>query len=203
MRLGWKVFIPLTIVWLVLVGGLMQTHSGHGEDAIVIERIRDFFRTFVLFELVKGLMLTGRYFFARKITVQFPEEKTPQSGRFRGLHALRRYPNGEERCIACKFVRRCARRSRSPSNPSSELMGPDAPRVTTSTLPSASSAVFVRSPVRWMRLSRPAYLEYHGEKRGDLCTPKRCCWRLATATRHRSPRIGPRTRSTGEVRPES
>src|SRR5256885_5198957 len=48
-------------------------------------------------------MLTGRYMFARKITVQFPEEKTPMSPRFRGLHALRRYPNGEERCIACKL----------------------------------------------------------------------------------------------------
>jgi NADH-quinone oxidoreductase subunit I len=41
--------------------------------------------------------------FAKKITVQFPEERTPQSPRFRGLHALRRYPNGEERCIACKL----------------------------------------------------------------------------------------------------
>ncbi len=41
--------------------------------------------------------------FARKITIQFPEEKTPLSPRFRGLHALRRYPNGEERCIACKL----------------------------------------------------------------------------------------------------
>lgn len=50
-----------------------------------------------------GLMLTGRYFFKKKITVQFPEEKTPLSPRFRGLHALRRYPNGEERCIACKL----------------------------------------------------------------------------------------------------
>ena len=69
----------------------------------MIERLRDFLRTFLLFELVKGMALTGRYFFARKITVQFPEEKTPQSGRFRGLHALRRYPNGEERCIACKL----------------------------------------------------------------------------------------------------
>jgi len=49
------------------------------------------------------LMLTLKYFFAPKITVQFPEEKTPQSSRFRGLHALRRYPNGEERCIACKL----------------------------------------------------------------------------------------------------
>src|SRR3979490_2343968 len=69
----------------------------------MIERLRDFFRTFLLFELVKGMALTGRYFFARKITVQFPEEKTPQSPRFPGLPALRRYPNGEERCIACKL----------------------------------------------------------------------------------------------------
>ena len=69
----------------------------------MIQRIGDFFRTFLLFELFKGLMLTGRYFLTPKITVQFPEEKTPQSPRFRGLHALRRYPNGEERCIACKL----------------------------------------------------------------------------------------------------
>ena len=69
----------------------------------MIQRLREFFSTFMLLELVKGMALTGRYFFARKVTVQFPEEKTPQSGRFRGLHALRRYPNGEERCIACKL----------------------------------------------------------------------------------------------------
>ena len=69
----------------------------------MIQRIGDFFRTFLLFELLKGLMLTGRYFLTPKLTVQFPEEKTPQSPRFRGLHALRRYPNGEERCIACKL----------------------------------------------------------------------------------------------------
>ncbi len=50
-----------------------------------------------------GLMLTGRHLFSRKVTIQFPEEKTPTSPRFRGLHALRRYPNGEERCIACKL----------------------------------------------------------------------------------------------------
>jgi NADH-quinone oxidoreductase subunit I len=69
----------------------------------MLAAIRDFFRTFLLVELVKGMMLTGRHLFERKITVQYPEEKTPQSGRFRGLHALRRYPNGEERCIACKL----------------------------------------------------------------------------------------------------
>ena len=59
--------------------------------------------TLFLKELFKGLAVTGRHFFARKITVQYPEERTPQSPRFRGLHALRRYPNGEERCIACKL----------------------------------------------------------------------------------------------------
>ena len=62
-----------------------------------------FFKSFFLWELLKGMRLTGRYLFARKVTVQYPEEKTPQSPRFRGLHALRRYPNGEERCIACKL----------------------------------------------------------------------------------------------------
>ncbi|MFO7858402.1 MAG: NADH-quinone oxidoreductase subunit NuoI, partial [Ectothiorhodospiraceae bacterium] len=65
--------------------------------------VRDFFRTFLLWELLLGLKLTGRNLFARKVTIQYPEEKAPQSPRFRGLHALRRYPNGEERCIACKL----------------------------------------------------------------------------------------------------
>ena len=60
-------------------------------------------KSFSLYELFKGLGVTGRYFFKKKVTVQFPEESTPTSSRFRGLHALRRYPNGEERCIACKL----------------------------------------------------------------------------------------------------
>ncbi len=72
-------------------------------DADAVLAMVNPFKTFLLYELVKGLALTGRYLFARKITVQYPEEKTPKSPRFRGLHALRRYPNGEERCIACKL----------------------------------------------------------------------------------------------------
>jgi len=68
-----------------------------------MKAIQRYVKSLLLWELVRGLMLTGRYFFAKKITVQYPEEKTPQSPRFRGLHALRRYPNGEERCIACKL----------------------------------------------------------------------------------------------------
>ena len=62
-----------------------------------------FFKSFVLFELVKGLILTLRYFFKPKVTLNYPNEKGPLSPRFRGEHALRRYPNGEERCIACKL----------------------------------------------------------------------------------------------------
>ena len=65
--------------------------------------ISHYIKSFFLLELLKGMRLTGRYLFRKKFTVQYPEEKAPQSPRFRGLHALRRYPNGEERCIACKL----------------------------------------------------------------------------------------------------
>ena len=65
--------------------------------------VRNALRTFTLWELLQGLRLTLRNLFVKKVTIQYPEEKTPQSPRFRGLHALRRYPNGEERCIACKL----------------------------------------------------------------------------------------------------
>ena len=69
----------------------------------MLNSVVSFFRSFLLLEMLRGMALTGRYLFAKKITVQYPEEKTPYSPRFRGLHALRRYPNGEERCIACKL----------------------------------------------------------------------------------------------------
>ena len=68
-----------------------------------MSKVSQIIRTFTLWELLKGLRVTLRNFFVKKVTVQYPEEKTPQSPRFRGLHALRRYPNGEERCIACKL----------------------------------------------------------------------------------------------------
>lgn len=57
----------------------------------------------MLLELFQGLKVTLRYFFKTKVTIQYPEEQTPTSPRFRGMLALRRYPNGEERCIACKL----------------------------------------------------------------------------------------------------
>jgi NADH-quinone oxidoreductase subunit I len=69
----------------------------------MLQTMRDYLRSLLLIELFQGLSVTGRYFFRKKITVQYPEEKAPLSPRFRGLHALRRYENGEERCIACKL----------------------------------------------------------------------------------------------------
>ena len=65
--------------------------------------ISNIIKTFTLWELLKGLRLTFKNLFVKKFTIMYPEEKTPMSPRFRGLHALRRYPNGEERCIACKL----------------------------------------------------------------------------------------------------
>jgi len=66
-------------------------------------RILHYFKSLLLLELLQGMGLTLKYLFKPKYTLMYPMEKTPQSPRFRGLHALRRYPNGEERCIACKL----------------------------------------------------------------------------------------------------
>ena len=68
-----------------------------------LSRIVHYFKSLLLLELMQGLWLTLKYLFRPKYTVMYPMERIPQSVRFRGLHALRRYPNGEERCIACKL----------------------------------------------------------------------------------------------------
>lgn len=68
-----------------------------------MSKINRFFKTYLLTELRSGLWLTFKHLWKPKVTVQYPEEQTPQSPRFRGIHALRRYPNGEERCIGCKL----------------------------------------------------------------------------------------------------
>jgi NADH-quinone oxidoreductase subunit I len=70
---------------------------------VKLTTIKRYLRKIFLWDLWQGLYLTGSQIFSRKITVQYPEESTPKSPRFRGLHALRRYPSGEERCIACKL----------------------------------------------------------------------------------------------------
>jgi len=66
-------------------------------------RIKQIFRAAFLLEFVSAFWLAMKYFFAPKVTINYPFEKGPLSPRFRGEHALRRYPSGEERCIACKL----------------------------------------------------------------------------------------------------
>src|SRR5678816_3304835 len=138
----------------------------------MLAAIRDFFRTFLLVELVKGMMLTGRHLFERKITVQYPEEKTPQSGRFRGLHALRRYPNGEERCIACKL---CEAVCPALAITIESEQRDDGTRRTTRYDIDLTKCIFCRfceesCPVDSIVETR--ILEYHGEQRGDLIYTK-------------------------------
>ena len=133
-----------------------------------MEAIKDFFSSLMLRELFKGLALTGRYMFARKITVQFPEEKTPQSPRFRGLHALRRYPNGEERCIACKLCEAvCPAMAITIESEERD----DGSRRTTRYDIDLTKCIFCgfceeSCPVD--SIVETGILEYHGEKRGDL-----------------------------------
>ena len=133
-----------------------------------IDAIKDLFGSLMLRELFKGLALTGRYIFARKITVQFPEEKTPLSPRFRGLHALRRYPNGEERCIACKLCEAvCPALAISIDSEERE----DGSRRTTRYDIDLTKCIFCgfceeSCPVD--SIVETNILEYHGEKRGDL-----------------------------------
>ena len=145
-------------------------------------RLRDLFRTLLLFELIKGLMLTGRYFFAPKNTVRFPEEKTPQSPRFRGLHALRRYPNGEERCIACKL---CEAVCPALAITIESEKRDDGTRRTTRYDIDLTKCIFCgfceeSCPVDAIVETR--ILEYHGERRGDLLYTKEML--LAVGDRH-------------------
>ncbi len=131
-------------------------------------RLMEFLRSFLLIELVKGLKLTGKYLFARKITVLYPEEKTPQSPRFRGLHALRRYPNGEERCIGCKLCEAVC-----PALAITIETAPrdDGTRRTTRYDIDLTKCIFCgfceeSCPVDSIVETR--IFEYHGERRGDL-----------------------------------
>ena len=130
--------------------------------------IKDFFSSLMLLELFKGLSLTGRYLFARKITVQYPEEKTPLSPRFRGLHALRRYPNGEERCIACKL---CEAVCPALAITIDSDVSDNGTRRTTRYDIDLTKCIFCgfceeACPVD--AIVETHILEYHGEQRGDL-----------------------------------
>lgn len=130
--------------------------------------MKNYIGSLFLKELLKGLALTGRHLFARKITVQFPDEKTPQSNRFRGLHALRRYPNGEERCIACKL---CEAICPAMAITIESEQRDDGSRRTSRYDIDLTKCIFCgfceeACPVDAIVETR--VFEYHGEKRGDL-----------------------------------
>lgn len=130
--------------------------------------LKDFLTSFLLLELFKGLALTGRYLFRRKVTIQFPEEKTPLSPRFRGLHALRRYENGEERCIACKL---CEAVCPAMAITIESEVRADGSRRTSRYDIDLTKCIFCgfceeSCPVD--SIVETHILEYHGEKRGDL-----------------------------------
>ncbi len=134
--------------------------------------VRHFFKSFMLWELLVGMRLTGRYLFKRKVTVQYPEEKTPMSPRFRGLHALRRYPNGEERCIACKL---CEAVCPALAITIDSEVREDGSRRTTRYDIDLVKCIFCgfceeSCPVDSIVETR--IHEYHGEKRGDLYMTK-------------------------------
>ena len=135
-------------------------------------KIWNFIKSLFLWELLKGLRQTGSHLIERKITVQYPEEKTPQSPRFRGLHALRRYPNGEERCIACKLCEAvCPAVAITIESEERE----DGSRRTTRYDIDLTKCIFCgfceeSCPVDSIVESR--VFEYHGEEHGDLLMTK-------------------------------
>ncbi len=134
--------------------------------------VKEIFSSLMLNELRKGLFLTGRHLFKRKVTVLYPEEKTPMSPRFRGLHALRRYPNGEERCIACKLCEAvCPALAITIESEQRE----DGTRRTTRYDVDLIKCIFCgfceeSCPVD--SIVETHILEYHGETRGDLTYTK-------------------------------
>lgn len=133
-----------------------------------MEAIKDFFGSLMLVEMFKGMKLTGKYLFKRKITLRYPHEKTPYSPRFRGLHALRRYPNGEERCIACKL---CEAVCPALAITIESAERDDGTRRTTRYDIDLAKCIFCglcEESCPTDSIVQSHISEYHGEKRGDL-----------------------------------
>ena len=131
-----------------------------------------YLKSLFLLELIQGLRLTGRYLFTRKVTLQYPEDKTPLSNRFRGLHALRRYANGEERCIACKL---CEAVCPALAITIESEQRADGTRRTTRYDIDLTKCIFCgyceeSCPVD--SIVETHIFEYHGEQRGDLYMTK-------------------------------
>ena len=131
-----------------------------------------YLKSLLLSEMRKGMGVTGRHLFTRKVTQQYPEDKTPISNRFRGLHALRRYPNGEERCIACKL---CEAVCPALAITIESEQRADGTRRTTRYDIDLTKCIFCgyceeSCPVD--SIVETHVFEYHGEERGDLYMTK-------------------------------
>ena len=129
-------------------------------------------KSFTLWEFLKAHALTLKYFFKPKATINYPYEKAPQSPRFRGEHALRRYPNGEERCIACKL---CEAVCPALAITIESEQRDDGTRRTTRYDVDLVKCIFCgfceeSCPVD--SIVETPILEYHGEQRGDLLYTK-------------------------------
>ena len=133
-----------------------------------MSKVVHYFKSLMLLELVQGMWLTLKYLFRPKYTMMYPMEKFPQSPRFRGLHALRRYPNGEERCIACKL---CEAVCPALAITIESDVREDGSRRTTRYDIDLTKCIFCgfceeSCPVD--SIVETQIFEYHGEKRGDL-----------------------------------
>lgn len=131
-----------------------------------------YLKSLFLSEMRKGMGVTFRHLFVRKVTQQYPEDKTPISNRFRGLHALRRYPNGEERCIACKL---CEAVCPALAITIESEQRTDGTRRTTRYDIDLTKCIFCgyceeSCPVD--SIVETHIFEYHGEERGDLYMTK-------------------------------
>ena len=137
-----------------------------------MNRVIHYFKSLLLLELLAGMWLTLRYMFKPKYTMRYPEEHIPKSNRFRGLHALRRYPNGEERCIACKLCEAvCPALAITIDSGARD----DGTRRTTRYDIDLFKCIFCgfceeSCPVDSIVETR--HFEYHGEQRGDLLMTK-------------------------------
>ena len=134
-----------------------------------MKRVIDYLKSLMLLELAAGLWVTLKYLFKPKYTVLFPMETIPRSVRFRGLHALRRYPNGEERCIACKLCEAVC--------PALAITIDSAPRASDGQRRTTRYDIdlfkciycgFCEESCPVDSIVETRILEYHGERRGDL-----------------------------------
>ncbi len=171
----------------------------------MFQRITQAVKGAALLDFAGAFGLAMKYMVAPKKTVIYPNERNPQSPRFRGEHALRRYANGEERCIACKLCEAIC-----PAQAITIEAEPraDGSRRTTRYDIDLTKCIFCgfceeSCPVD--SIVETHVFEYHGEKRGDLYfTPKKCCWLWATVMSPRLPLPGPQTPLTAEHdRPDS